>query len=317
MQPPLLSVMIVNWNTREMTLECLRSVYAETRETAFEVILVDNASHDGSAQAIAAEFPQVALMAEDQNHGFAHATNISVAKARGQYVLLLNSDTVVQNGAIDRLVEFAQKRPEAKIWGGRTLFADGSLNPTSAWGKITPWSLLCMASGIAAAFPNSETLNPECYGGWQRDSERRVDIVQGAFFLIEKEFWDELSGFDPAFFMYGEEADLCHRARALGADPVITPAAQILHYGGQSSTMLSQKIIYALGGRIGLINRHFSLGWRGYGRFMMRLWAGWRALAYGIAARFSARFTEPAKHWGTAWRRRAEWRDGPAKKQLD
>lgn len=317
MTPPLLSVMIVNWNTREMTLECLRSVYAETRETAFEVILVDNASRDGSAQAIAAEFPQVNLMAEDQNHGFAHATNISVVKARGHYVLLLNSDTVVQNGAIDRLVEFAQKRPEAKIWGGRTVFADGSLNPTSAWGKITPWSLLCMASGIAAAFPNSEKLNPECYGGWQRDSERRVDIVQGAFFLIEKAFWDELGGFDPAFFMYGEEADLCHRALALGADPVITPDAQVLHYGGQSSTMLSQKIIYVLGGRIGLINRHFAPRWRGYGRFMMRLWAGWRALAYGIAARFSGRFAEPAKHWGTAWRRRAEWRDGPAKKQLD
>ncbi len=317
MRQPLVSIMIVNWNTRELTLECLRSVYAETRETEFEVIVVDNASSDGSAQAIAREFPQATLMAEHRNHGFAHATNISVAKARGRYVLLLNSDTVVQNGAIDALVRFAQARPQAKIWGGRTLFADGSLNPTSAWGRITPWSLLCMSSGIAAAFPNSEWLNPECYGGWQRDSEREVDIVQGAFFLIEREFWDELGGFDPAFFMYGEEADLCHRARALGADPAITPTAQIIHYGGQSSTMLSQKIIYVLGGRIGLIDRHFSPRWRGYGRFMMRRWAQWRAFAYGIAARLNDRYAEPARHWGEAWARRDEWRDGPAREQVE
>lgn len=316
-EAPLVSIMLVNWNTCSMTLECLASIYAETRTTHFEVIVVDNASSDGSAEAIAEQFPQVTLMAEQRNHGFAYATNISVARARGQYVLLLNTDTLVQKGGIDELVAFAKARPEAKIWGGRTVFGDGSLNPTSAWGKITPWSVTCMATGIAAMFPNSSLFNPECYGGWQRDSERTVDIVQGAFFLIERDFWEKLGGFDPAFFMYGEEADLCHRARALGANPRMTPQAQIIHYGGQSSASQWRKIIYVYGARMGLIERYFAPHWRPFGRIMMKFAAAWRALAYGAAAVFSGRHVEAAENWRTVWRRRDLWRDGPVKAQVD
>lgn len=209
-EPPLVSIMLVNWNTREMTLDCLRTVYEQTREVPFEVIVVDNGSHDGSAEAIAAEFPQVVLMAETENHGFAIATNISVERARGRYVLLLNTDTLVLDGAIDKLLAFAQRRPEAKIWGGRTLFEDHTLNPTSCWGRMTPWSVTCMATGLAKAAKDSALFNPEGYGGWRRESEREVDIIQGSFFLIEKAFWDELGGFDRAFFMYGEEIGRAH-----------------------------------------------------------------------------------------------------------
>lgn len=316
-EAPLVSIMLVNWNTRDMTLECLASIYAETLSTDFEVIVVDNASQDGSAEAIAAQFPNVTLMAEPRNHGFAHATNISVARAKGQYVLLLNTDTVVQEGAIDQLVAFAKACPEAKIWGGRTVFADGTLNPTSAWGQITPWSAACMASGLAAMFPNSAWLNPECYGGWYRDSERPVDIVQGAFFLIEREFWERLGGFDPAFFMYGEEADLCHRARALGANPRMTPQAQIIHYGGQSSASQWRKTIYVQGARIGLTERYFAPGWRPFGRSMIYFSVCWRALAYGMTARFSSRYAEVAATWYKVWQRRDLWRDGPVKSQVD
>ncbi|MEO9461526.1 MAG: glycosyltransferase family 2 protein [Marinomonas sp.] len=314
---PLVSVMLVNWNTRDMTLECLASVYAETPDTQFEVILVDNASSDGSAQAIAEQFPQATLMAETHNHGFAHATNISAEKAKGKYVLLLNTDTVVQPGAIDQLVAFAKARPEAKIWGGRTLFGDGSLNPTSVWGKITPWSQACMSSGLAAMFPNSSLFNPECYGGWQRNSERSVDIIQGAFFLIERKFWEELGGFDPVFFMYGEEADLCHRARDLGASPRMTPTAQIIHYGGQSSASQWRKIIYVYGARMGLMQRYFAPKWRPIGRFMILFAAAWRALAYGAAAKVTGKYVEAADNWRIVWQRRDLWRGGPVQTQLD
>lgn len=304
--------MLVNWNTREMTLACLNSIYAETRTTPFEVIVVDNGSTDGSAEAIAAAFPQVVLMAERTNHGFAVATNLSVAAARGRYVLLLNTDTLVLDEAIDRLVGFAAARPEARIWGGRTIFADGSLNPNSVWGRITPWSLFCMATGLTTAFRSSRLFNPEGYGGWQRDSEREVDIVQGSFFLIEKTFWDALGGFDPAFFMYGEEADLCLRARALGARPRMTPAATIVHYGGRSTREAAQKLIYKLGCRIGLIDRHFPRALRGYGRAMVRLWAWWRAALYGLAARVRPGHAGRAAEWRAIWARRGEWQDGPA-----
>lgn len=309
-RPPVVSVMLVNWNTRELTLDCLRTLFAEAGDIAMEVILVDNGSVDGSAEAIAAEFPQVILMAEQENHGFAHATNISVERARGEYVLLLNTDTLVLDRAIEKLVAFARTYPSTGIWGGKSLFADHSLNPTSCWGRITPWSVTCMATGLSKIFSGSEHFNPEAYGNWDRNSVREVDIVQGSFFLITKAFWDELGGFDRAFFMYGEEADLCARARALGARPIVTPDSVIVHFGGSSSRIFAHRMIYVLGSRIGLINRHFPPFWRAYGRFATIFWAGFRAHAFSLAKLFSARFSETAEQYAIVWRRRAEWRDG-------
>ena len=308
--PPLVSVMLVNWNTREMTLDCLRTLFAQTVDIAMEVIVVDNGSADGSAEAIAAEFPQVILMAEQHNHGFAHATNISVERARGEYVLLLNTDTLVLDHAIEKLVDFAKAHPQAGIWGGKTLFADRTLNPTSCWGKITPWSVTCMATGLARLFKNSALFNPEEYGNWDRNSVRTVDIVQGSFFLITKAFWDDLGGFDPAFFMYGEEADLCARAKAKGARPTVGPDAVIVHFGGGSSRMMSDKMIYVLGCRIGLIKRHFPPAWKAYGQIVTILWAGWRAVAFTALGRVFPRFAEAGRQWSIVWQRRAEWRDG-------
>ncbi len=308
---PIVSIMLVNWNTREMTLECLRSVYAETTNIPFEVIVVDNGSHDGSAEAIAEEFPQVELMAESANHGFAKATNISVERARGEYVLLLNTDTVVLDRAIEKLVAFAESRPDAKIWGGRTIFEDGSLNPDSCWGRITAWSAFCMATGLSRIFRKSELMNPECYGAWPRDCERRVDIVQGSFLLIKREFWNELGGFDLEFFMFGEEADLAARARGFGADPVMTPEATIIHYGGRSTKQFSKRIIYVIGGRVGLIRRHFKGFWRPVGVGLMVFWVWWRAKAYKFGSILFPKLEEQGSEWQIAWEQREKWIKGP------
>ena len=132
---PLISIIVVSYNTCSLVLECLASVYRETT-VRFELIVVDNASSDGSADAIATHFPDVTLLAEKHNHGFAGAHRIAVRRSTGRYLLLLNPDTVVLDGAIDRLVEFAQRKTEAGIWGGRTYYGDGSLNPTSCWRRI-------------------------------------------------------------------------------------------------------------------------------------------------------------------------------------
>ena len=105
------------------------------------------------------------------------------------------------------------------------------------------WNLFCRAVGLTGLFPQSRLFNAEAYGGWKRDTEREVDIVTGCFFLIEHRFWDTLGGFDPLFFMYGEEADLCLRARPLGARPRITPDARIVHYGGASERVRAEQII--------------------------------------------------------------------------
>lgn len=310
---PELSILIVNWNTKAMTLACLESVMAQTREARFEVILVDNGSTDGSVEAIARAFPMVRLIAEPKNLGFAAANNIAAHKARGRYLLLLNSDTVVLDGAIDQLVAFARRHPSAHIWGGRTIFTDGRLNPTSVWGRITGWSAVSFALGLRGLWPKSQFFNPEGLGGWARDTVRRVDIISGCFFLIERRFWEALGGFDPAFFMYGEEADLCARARTAGATPMMAPKAVIVHYGGASAASHATKIAYVMGARIGLIRRHLSGPEREVARLATIAHVALRALGFGFAALFlPRRFAVPAREWQRAWQGRAQWRSGPS-----
>lgn len=301
---PAISIIVVSYNTRDMTLECIRSVYAQTR-LDFELIVLDNASTDGSAEAIRSEFPDIRVLAETENHGFAKGNNIAALQARGDYLLLLNPDTVVLDGAIDRLFDFARLTPEAGIWGGRTLYGDRSLNPASCWQRMTLWSLTSQVLGLSSIFRGSAVFNPEGYGGWQRDTEREVDIVSGCFLLIRRRFWEDLAGFDLSFVMYGEEADLCLRARQKGARPRVTPEAQIVHYAGASETVRTDKMIRLLRAKILLIRRHFPAWQRQVGLTMFRLWPFGR---YWGTRAFGRR--ENSKTWGAIWNRRAEWWNG-------
>jgi GT2 family glycosyltransferase len=306
-----LSVLVVSYNTRELTLEALRSLYRETT-TPFELIVVDNASADGSAAAIAAEFPQADLVALDDNVGFAAGNNIAAGRARGELLLLLNPDTIVLDRAVDRLVEFARRRPAARIWGGRTLFGDRSLNPASCWRRQTGWTAWCRTLGLDVRFPNRPWANAEAYGGWPRDTERDVDIVSGCFFLVEADLWHDLGGFDETFVMYGEEADLCLRAAARGARPRITPTAEIVHYGGASETVRSDKHIRLLKAKITLAQRHLP---RWQAMVTMTAIRAWPASRYAAAAvlrrlRPGGSFDRVHDEWRAVWAARREWWNG-------
>jgi N-acetylglucosaminyl-diphospho-decaprenol L-rhamnosyltransferase len=305
-----LSIIVVNYNTREITLDCLRSVYKHPPGISFELILLDNASVDGSVEAISAEFPQIRLIANPDNTGFAKGNNLAAQTARGRRILLLNPDTIVFENSLDALWAFAERSPDRGIWGGRTLFGDHSLNPTSCWAKISLWSLICSASGLTMLFPRSSLFNPEAYGGWRRDSERQVDIVTGCFFLIDATLWNALSGFDPTFFMYAEEADLCLRAGQMGARPAITPLAEIVHLGGASETSVVEKVIKVMRGRITLIRKHWS-PWRVRAAIMIYwLWVASRMMAsHFLSGPRDAHGTSKAK-WQSIWARRKEWLAG-------
>ncbi len=284
---PEISIIVVSYNTREMTLACLRSVAEQTRDTGYELLVVDNDSSDGSAEAIAAEFPELRLIRLEQNIGFARANNLAAREARGERLLLLNPDTVVIDRAIDNLVAFADANPDAGIWGGRTLFGDRSLNPTSCWGQMTVWNLSCRVVGLTAIFPASELFNSETYGDWQRDSVREVDIVTGCLLLITKRLWDELDGFQPHYFMYGEEADLCFRARARGASPMLTPAATIIHYGSASDS--GRKAVSVAAARVTLIREHWTPMRSRLGVALSWASALTHHLGYSVAARLLSR----------------------------
>jgi GT2 family glycosyltransferase len=323
----IVSILIVSYNTRDLTLACLRSLFEQTTQIQFEVIVVDNASADGSADAIAAEFPAVRLIRLTENAGFAAGNNIAAREASGRYLLLLNPDTLVLDRAIERLVEFAGREPDARIWGGRTLFADHSLNPASCWRAPTLWSVACIATGLTSLFRGSPLFAPESYGAWPRDTVRAVDIVSGCFLLIERATWKRLGGFDPAFFMYGEEADLCLRAREIGARPMITPDAAIVHYGGASERIREDKMVRLLQAKARLLRRHWSPARARLGVAVLTLWPLSRSLACSVMAwskrlgrgrapdRPAAAPTNPAAAsttWRAIWRRRHEWlKDSP------
>ena len=253
-------------------------------------------------------------IALNENIGFARANNLAACHARGRYILLLNPDTVVLDGAIDKLVAFARETPKSRIWGGRTLFADRSLNPSSCWGQMTPWNLLCRATGLTGLFPKSERFNGEALGGWRRDHIRHVDIVSGCFFLIDRDLWDGLRGFDPLFFMYGEEADLCLRAYAFSARPAITPAATIIHYGGASEPARTDKMVRLLAAKASLIDRHWNPLLAPIGRTLLAAWPLTRAIATTALslATVSQTRQDTAKAWRQIWSRRREWRNGYA-----
>ena len=304
MTDPTLTIIVVSYNTRAMTLDCLRSVRDRT-QTPHEVIVVDNASSDGSAEAIAAEFPRMRLMPEMENHGFAKANNLAAEHARGEYLLLLNPDTLVLGNAVDRLLAFARANPAAQIWGGRTLNADRTLNPTCCWRRMTLWNVFCRTSGLSGLFPRSELFNAEAYGGWPRDTVREVDIITGCFLMIRRDFWTALGGFDSTYFMYGEEADLCLRAARQGARPLFTPKAEIVHYDGASDTVRAERMVRILRAKVQVIRDHFPALLRPAGLALFRLWPFSRRIAASAVRR-----DEKARIWDEVWKRRAEWRNG-------
>ena len=307
---PAVSIIVVSYNTRNMTMACLASVIAETRGIPYEIIVVDNASSDGSAKAIAGFGDAVLLMALRENIGFARANNLAARQARGTHLLLLNPDTLVLDAAIDRLAAFANANPAAGIWGGRTLFGDRRLDPTSVWARMTPWSLTCRALGLDNALPASPLFNAEGLGGWNRDSVRRVDIVTGCLLMIRRQLWEALGGFDRAFFMYGEEADLCLRAAKLGARPLFTPAATIIHYGGASETTQAGKVEKLFRAKVTLMRRHWSRPAGMFGKGLLRIWALSRWNMAAVLAGRNPKRAQQAAMWHEVWSRRARWLAG-------
>ncbi|MGH3111886.1 MAG: glycosyltransferase family 2 protein, partial [Gaiellaceae bacterium] len=252
------SVVVVTYRCRDAARACLASLYERTSGVSFEVVVVDNASGDGTEEMVREEFPQARLFPLPDNIGFGQAVNLAAEQARGDYLLLLNPDTVVHAGMVEELVAFAGSLPGQAICGGRTLRPDGRLDPGSCWGAPTLWSLFCFATMLSTAFKGSRLFDPESLGGWKRDSVRDVGIVTGCLLLAPRSLWLELGGFDPRFFMYGEDADLALRAARAGVRRVITPRAVVTHEVGVSSETRPDKLLLLFRGKVTLLRKHWG-----------------------------------------------------------
>lgn len=298
------SVVIVSYNTREWLATCLGSLPGACEETTYEVIVVDNASRDGSADAVAEEFPEARLVRNEENVGFGRAVNQGAALARGAYVLLLNPDGYLAPRAVDALVRFARENPRYIIVGGRTVTPSGELDPRSCWAAPSLWSLLCSATLLSTLRPGSRWFDPESMGYFRRDHARPVDIVTGCLLLVSVADWRALGGFDERYFVYGEDADLCLRATArTGRQCAITPDAVMVHAVGASSATRPDKLELLLRGRVTLARTHLR-GWRG------RLGAALIVAGVWVRSALERLGVGKETNWREVWRRRQRWRAG-------
>ena len=228
-----LSIVILCWNDLKVISDCVQSIFAGTHSVDFEVIISDNGSTDGSAEFIARQYPTVRIIENRANLGFARGNNVGIAASRGEYVLILNPDTIIHDGALDKWVEFADRHPEAGAFGCRVLNPDGSYQqsarpfPTIRGYWIAALCLRPLAY-ISSAF------TPDVYIGWKGDTERVVDWQSGCCVMLRGKLLKAVGGFDEQFFYHCEEVDLCRRVRNEGYPLLFAPEATITHLGGQS-----------------------------------------------------------------------------------
>ena len=300
-----LTVIIVSYNTRALTLRAIETLIDNSAGVSMRIVVFDNASSDGSAEAVAERFPQVEVIASAENLGFAAANNRVAALATSPWLCLLNPDTETYPGAIANILAFAKSHPEAGIVGGRTVFPDGSLNPLSCLGDVTPWSLLTEIIGLSRLFSRSQLFNPEGIGGWQRDDVRHVDVVVGCFLVVSRKLWQQLGGFDLRYFMYGEDVDLSMRARKLGYRPMITPDAQIMHLVGASTPKRADKVCTIMRAKATMMREHWHPVLVPVGLGMLWLWSLTRRIAGHIA-----RNPEVRDRMRQVWDTRSEWLAG-------
>jgi N-acetylglucosaminyl-diphospho-decaprenol L-rhamnosyltransferase len=298
-----LSIVIVSYNTRAQTLECLATLWPNTLAGPLEVVVVDNGSSDGSLEAIRAAFPQVVTVDAGDNVGFARGVNLGVAHSTGEKILLLNPDTKVLAGSLEAMMGFAAEHPEYGMYGGKTLRPTGEVEPSSCWGEPTLWSTTSYALGLSTAFKRSTIFDPESLGRWQRDSVREIPIITGCLLLISRIDFDRVGGMDERFFLYGEDAEFSVRARRKGLRPVLVPDAVIIHEVGGSTSNSGKKMAMVMAGKATL----FRLAWT-----PPRARVGIALLQAGAFLRHALGTASGRKNgtWSVVWHTRRDWRDG-------
>lgn len=238
------SIIIVSFNTREILRECLESVIRESSDLSVEIFVVDNNSSDSSAQMVRESFPQVKLIPSEVNLGFGSANNLALKQAKGRYLVLLNSDAFFQEGALKIAIAHMDAQPDCGLGGSRLIGRDGSWQPSSRSFHSIVHDLIVM-TGLAGQFPKSKFFG-HFDRTWANDDEpASVDWVPGAFSIIRPSALEKTGLFDPAFFLYYEEVDLCRRIKQAGFSVWYWPDIVVVHIGGESSRQLKKTLEFS------------------------------------------------------------------------
>jgi GT2 family glycosyltransferase len=261
-----MAIVIVNYNTREFLRRCLASI---SESDGVEIIVIDNDSSDGSAEMVRSRFPQVTLHAKKVNVGYGAAANEAIAECDADYILLLNSDTVLQADTAQALQRYMDQYPHAAIVGPRLSNLDGTLQP-SCYPNPTPFNLFLEESLLGRLVAYIPGLRAQYLRTWRHDQKRVVPWVLGAALAIRRNAFLAVGGFDPEFFMYFEEIDLCYRLRAQGWQIHFAPATTIVHAGGASTSQQYAKMQYRFFRSTQLFyRRHYARWWLALLRLMM------------------------------------------------
>jgi GT2 family glycosyltransferase len=297
------SVVVVAYNSRASILDCLAALDRHRGEVGFDVVVVDNASQDGTAEAIEQAFPDVRLCRITENVGFGRAVNRAATEISTDYLLLLNPDAEAVGPVVDELVHFARNHPGHGLYAGRTLRPDGTDDGYSIWGLPSIWSMVTFATGLSAALPRAAWANPEGLPRRDRARPGEVPAVSGCVLLIERAAFERLGGFDPRYFLYSEDIDLSRRAARAGLRPMLCPTAKVIHQVGASSSPVRQRVMLL----------------RGKATYLRQQWPSWlawlglRLLVAGIALRTGMAVLHPrsaSADWRAVWRERRVWTDG-------
>jgi GT2 family glycosyltransferase len=236
-----LSIVVVSWNTQELLQKCLNSIYTNPAGVSFEIWVVDNNSIDGSVNMVQQEFPEVKLIKNPTNFGFAQANNQAIRRSVGRYVLLLNPDTRVKSGALATLVDYLDASPQVGAAGPRLLNPDGSLQ-VSCHPRPTLtreiWRLCHL-----------DTLRPYAWypqKKWNLEAPQEIDVLMGACLMVRREALNQVGLLDEDYFIYSEEVDLCYRIQKAGWRLYWVPGAEVVHYGGQSTRQAATEMFLHL-----------------------------------------------------------------------
>ncbi len=237
----MISVIIISFNTSSLLRHCLSSLFQYSPGVELEVFVVDNNSSDDSVEMVKNEFPQVNLMVNRENRGFAAANNQAWRKSSGEYVLLLNPDAFIKKDSIRNAVDFMESHPTCGICGGRLVKPDGNLDPSA---RKFPKALtkFFTLSGLRSRFPRSSFVSDHEFGNFDHRSVVEVDWVPGTFTMYRRQMLKETGLFDERFFIYFEETDLCKHAKKAGWKVYFIPSAEVIHIGGASSKTRKEHI---------------------------------------------------------------------------
>lgn len=254
-----LSIIIINYNVKEFLQNLIHSLQKALSKITHEIIVVDNASDDGSVEFIREKFPQINLIVNKTNVGFSKANNEALKVSKGKFILLINPDTIVSEDTITKMIDFINQYPEVGLAGCKILNPDGSLQLACRRSFPGPWTSFCKVTGLSTLFPKSKLFAKYNLTYLDENSTYEVDAISGSFMMMKREAYEKVGGFDEQFFMYGEDLDLCYRIQKNGYKVFYYPGTQIIHYKGESTKRSSlDETKYFYNAMNLFVKKHFS-----------------------------------------------------------